>query len=288
MSNTPDLVMWEGCVRAHDYLGQLAATAAAGFGHIALTPHALLSAVTTLGSAADVLAAAHDHGVQLSHLDTVTGWAPIRVPTGADDALRQRFDYTVDDCLDLVDTFGIRNVLAVAAFDHGAVTLDDQIRGFGDLCDRARSRDVHVDLEFMPFWGVPDLTAARRIVDAADRDNSGIMVDTWHFARGNPNLDLLARAAAELPLSVQAADGSPTPLGDDPIEETIHHRALLGEGGLPVTATLRAILGPRQPRSIGPEVFSDKLDQLTPQESGKALGKTLKEALDAARRPTSG
>jgi sugar phosphate isomerase/epimerase len=279
MHDSRNVVMWEGTVRAHDYIGQLTATAEAGFGRLALTPHALRSAVAALGDAASVLAAAGDHGVELSHLDTVTGWAPIRVPTGADADLRRRFDFTVDECLALVDTFGIRNILAVAVFDHDAVPFDDVIRGFGDLCDRARARDVHVDLEFMPFWGVPDLHTACRIIEAANRDNSGIMVDTWHFARGVPDLHLLAHTPAGVPLSVQVADGSKTPIGLDPVEETLHHRTLPGQGQLPLTDILQAILQHGEPRAFGPEVFSDELDKFAPVQAGRLIGRSIRTIL---------
>ncbi|AWT51477.1 sugar phosphate isomerase/epimerase family protein [Mycolicibacterium smegmatis] len=276
-----DLVMWEASVRGYSFLEQLQATQVGGFGHLALTPAALNSAIAQLGGPAAVRVAADDHGVRLDYLDTVTGWAPLRVPRTADPALRARFDYSIDDCFELVDQFEIGSVLAVAVFDGGAVPFGRMVDGFGSLALRAKSHDVHVDLEFMPFWGVPDIYTATAIIDAAGEDNTGLLVDTWHFARGLPDLAALGAAAESVSISVQLADGSATSLDADPAYETTHFRDIPGEGQLDIATILDVIASRQTPRSIGPEVFSDWLDQLPPQDAGIRLGEAVRKILPA-------
>ncbi len=291
MLEPSELVMWEGSVRAHDYLGKLTATATAGFGQLALTPHTLTTAITALGTAANVRAAVRDHGVRIGYLDAVLGWAPTPLPVGVDDTTGQRFDHTVSECVALADAFDVHTILAAAVFDPDTIAFDEVVRSFAELCDRARERDVHVELEFMPFGGVRDIHAAQRIVVAAGRDNSGIMVDTWHFARSASDIDQLAGTPEGIPLSVQVSDGPVTP--PDPgalnvIEETLHHRQPPGHGELPLDAILGAVLRHGLPRSLGPEVFSDELDQLRPRQVGELLGSTVRQVLaTASTRATS-
>ncbi|MGV9797877.1 sugar phosphate isomerase/epimerase family protein [Mycobacterium sp. NPDC003449] len=273
--NGCDLVLWEANVRAHDFPGQLRAAAAGGFGHLGLTPSALLSAVEQCGGHAAARDMAADHGVRLDYLDTVTGWAPIRVPRTADDALRARFDFSMDDCFALVEQFEITSILAVGVFDGGAVAFGDMVDGFGALARRAQAHGAHVDLEFMPFWGVPDIHTARAIVEAAGCDNTGIMVDTWHFARGLPDIAALTAVAESVPVGIQVADGSARSLDPDPTYETTHLRDVPGEGQLDVVGILSAILSKQTPRSIGPEVFSDALDRLEPEIAGARLAEAI-------------
>ncbi|MDA3635143.1 MULTISPECIES: sugar phosphate isomerase/epimerase family protein [Rhodococcus] len=180
MTTPTELIMWEGSVRTLTYREQLEATAEAGFDSLALTPAAFLTAINSGLGATGVKKAADDRGIGL-HLDTVTGWAPIRVPSGADDALVARFDFTVEQCLELVDALDLRSLLAVAVFDHDTVPTDTLVRGFADLCDAALTREIPVNLEFMPFWGVPDLAAAWNIVERAQKPNSGLIAGHLAF-----------------------------------------------------------------------------------------------------------
>ncbi|WP_158241023.1 sugar phosphate isomerase/epimerase family protein [Mycolicibacterium goodii] len=272
-------------MRTHDFPGQLRAAAAGGFGHLGLTPAALLSAAEQCGGAAAARRMAADHGVRLDYLDTVTGWAPIRVPRTADAALRARFDFSIDDCFALVEQFEMSSILAVGVFDGGAVTFGEMVEGFGALARRAQAHDARVDLEFMPFWGVPDIHTARAVVTEAGCDNTGIMVDTWHFARGLPDFAALTDAAESLPLGIQVADGSARSLNHDPTYETTHLREVPGEGQLDVVGIMAAILSNQTPRSVGPEVFSDNLDRLEPHDVGSLLAASIHKVSTEAGRP---
>ncbi len=286
MSGSFDLVMWGGCVRSQDFIGQLEATAAAGLTHLSLTAYDLKMAMNALGGPREVRAAASDHGVEFAALDTVLAWCPVVLAAGAVDALRARFDFTVEECMDIATAVGMRSLLAVAVFEPGAVPVDVVIRGFAELCDAAAARDLHVELEFMPFWGVADLAAAQCVVEAADRPNSGIMVDTWHFARGDGDLDLLARTARDIPISLQIADGSAQPVGNDPLTETMQSRRLPGDGELMLADIIRTALASGRVRTVGPEIFSLELDALPAAEIGRRVGASTRMVLHAAASPS--
>lgn len=268
--------MWEGSVRTFAYLDQLKATAIAGFTGLGLTPSALHAASEQLRGTPNAVAAARDHGIEL-HLDTVTAWAPIRVPARADAASRARFDHSLDECWQLVDTFGLRSILAVAVYDLGAVPAGTAISGFRDLCQAAASRGLQVFLEFMPFWGIPDAAAAQQVLEGAQCANAGLMLDTWHFQRGSRAYEALRRIAAFAPVSIQVGDGPSQPAADDLAFETTHYRKAAGEGDFPLTEICLPVVTAGGPVTFGPEVFSDVLDTLRPAEAGELLGRTTKK-----------
>ncbi|MDI9951936.1 TIM barrel protein [Rhodococcus sp. IEGM 1305] len=277
MTAPAELIMWEGSVRTFTYREQLEATAEAGFDSLALTPAAFRAAIDGLG-ATGVRHLATEVGINL-HLDTVTGWAPIRIPSGADDNLIARFDFSVDECLELVDSLDLRSILAVGVFDHDAIPQDTLVRGFGALCDAALVREIPVNLEFMPFWGVPDLAAAWHILDRAQKPNSGLMLDTWHFAHSGCDLDLLAQIPQDVTVNLQLADGFPASPEADLIELTLHERQLPGEGTLDLESVLNAVHGRGSVGTAGPEVFSDELDTMAAPEAGRALGTSTRRVL---------
>lgn len=272
-----DLIMWEGSVRSYTFADQVAAAVAGRFTGLALTPAAFMAAIRQCGGRGAVREAAADAGLSL-HLDTVTGWAPIRVPSGADASLVERFDHSAEACLELVTSLDLRSILAVGVFDHGAVAHAELVAGFADLCDRAAEIGVPVNLEFMPFWGIPDLASALRILQDADRPNSGLMLDTWHFANSGADLDLL-RSITDWPVHLQLADGRTAAADDDLVEATLHTRMLPGAGDLGLADAIDIITRRGIGFTAGPEVFSDQLDTMAPDDAGRALGDSTRTIL---------
>jgi sugar phosphate isomerase/epimerase len=74
---------------------------------------------------------------------------------------------------------GARYVIT-SAFDPDLSRFTDRLATVSDLASQYGLRAV---LEFFPWTVVPDLGAAVRIVEAAERPQLGILVDTLHFNR---------------------------------------------------------------------------------------------------------
>jgi sugar phosphate isomerase/epimerase len=283
MKPTPiDYVFWPAPVRRYSFPEHLKAAQAGGFTSLAVAPEAYRQAMSSGLSAKDMVTMASDNGVALRHLDTLTDWAPIRVPSEIDAALRSRFDVSADECFAICEALGLETILAVAGYDKGAIPLDILVDGFGRLCDRAARNGLWVDLEFMPFWGLPDLATTWTIVGAAQRKNAGIMVDTWHFSKGNPDFALLKSLPGECLVSVQVADAMQTQRGATLFEDTVRFRKFPGEGELPIAEILTILHEKGHLRRIGPEVFSDEADALSPEIAGKRSAESLRYVLHAA------
>ena len=107
-------------------------------------------------------------------------------------------------------------------------------------------------------WGrfVKDWTAAWEIVRAADRDNLGIVLDSFHIcARGNPIEPIAALPADRIAL-VQVADAPALVM--DPLSLSRHYRCYPGQGDFPIVDFLDAATraGYRGPLSL--EIFNDQ------------------------------
>lgn len=142
--------------------------------------------------------------------------------------------------VDAAGAIGARYVLVASRRSD----LPFVIERFGALCDRAAPAGVTLVLEFLPIFGIRTVTDAVAAVSAADRPNSGVLVDSLHLARsGSTPADLAAIDPRLLPY-VQLADapaarpgGGIGPL----VDEALHGRLLLGDGGLPIGELVDAV-----------------------------------------------
>jgi sugar phosphate isomerase/epimerase len=147
------------------------------------------------------------------------------------------------------------------AFDVAqAPPVDVLTEGFAQLCDRAADAGMDVQLEFVPVFGVPNLSDAWTIVRQADRPNSGITMDTWHFFRGDFDLELLRSIPARFLWSAQLADGAREPQGESLADDGLNYRAFAGEGDIPVVDVVRILAeamlsSPTRTTGVLPRIF---------------------------------
>jgi len=134
------------------------------------------------------------------------------------------FDYSVEESLEICDVLGLRHILAVGAFDKGAVEMAQLIDTFGRFCEQAARYGVWVDLEPMPMLGIPNLKMAREIIGKVGAKNSGIMLDTWHFMRAGADFPLLRSLPAGAISDVQVVDATTTARSGDLWEDAAHYR----------------------------------------------------------------
>jgi sugar phosphate isomerase/epimerase len=147
--------------------------------------------------------------------------------------------------------------------------LEEAAAGLAALCDLAAERGLAISFEFMPFSGVPTIAAAARLVEAADRENLGFVLDTWHWTRqpGGPDAATLRSIPPERIHLFQLNDTAAEP-GEDLRLETLD-RLLPGEG----TADILGLIGVLDEIGAEPvvvtEVFSTALAALDPAENAR-------------------
>lgn len=255
-----DLTLWMGTVAQGPFLERVAAAAGCGYAAMSVAP-------TDCGAVPPELMRrqAVDAGIRLVALDPLASWWPRR-PTSAPliDPRRQALvnamvAFTVDRTLDLAATLGCASVSAIEPYGVPA-DIDEATEAFATLCDQAADRGLVVQLEAMPFSGIPDLATALSIVQRSARDNGGLVLDTWHLFRSGGDASLVERLPVER-LAVQLCDAPAVPEADL-WNEALDRRLLPGDGALDLAGVLnvlrtRGFVGP-----MGPEVISAELRDL--------------------------
>ncbi|MDR5838599.1 sugar phosphate isomerase/epimerase [Caballeronia sp. LZ034LL] len=111
------------------------------------------------------------------------------------------------------------------------------------LCDLAQPYGLSPSLEPMPWTDAKDIVQGARIVRAAGRANTGLIVDPIHFDRAGSSTAVLADLPREWFGYLQFCDAPaerPTDL-DTLLCQARAERMIPGEGGLDLTGILRAL-----------------------------------------------
>ena len=277
--------MWSGNVRNLPFPERVKATAQAGFDILTLSPFDWLDAMRSGLSTRDMKTMAADAGIRLDHLDPIARWAPEFIPDNITEPAYLTFLLCdIDDFLRIGETLEITSMTAICSFPAGMeVPLDQLVDGFGKLCDRAAPLGMRVDLEFVPMWGLRDLNTAWAIVKGADRPNSGLIFDFYHFMRHDPDEALLETIPAGKISAVQVADAK---LKINPnislFQDCIFRRELPGQGEFPVTRLLQTLERKGAMSRLGPETFSSVLDGMKGDQLAAVIKGSFKDALDRA------
>jgi sugar phosphate isomerase/epimerase len=138
---------------------------------------------------------------------------------------------------------------------------------YAALCaDAAEHHEAKVVYEIMPpDVNVQSLETALAIVDAVDAPNGGLAIDTWHMSKLGIEPDALRGVPAHRLGWVELSDGWYDDL-PDPVDETINHRELPGEGEFPIREYVAALRDAGYPGPWGVEVLSEKLRNLPIEE----------------------
>jgi sugar phosphate isomerase/epimerase len=274
-----DLVLCAGTVLGSAFRERVEAASAAGFRGITLWANDWHQALADGLSPADMRALLDDHGLEIGELDGVTDWIP--GGTHAEELRASGFLVEQGVFWEMAEALGGRS-LNVVEIMGAAVDAERAAEGFAALCDRAADHGLLVHLEPLPWSGVPDLPAAARIVDLADRANGGVLLDTWHHFRAGLGVGDLSPEAAARVNGIQIND-APAKAEDDLMDETMHRRLLPGHGDAAVADTLRALRAAGVDAPIGVEVFSDELAALPVAEAARRAAEAARAVVaDAA------
>jgi sugar phosphate isomerase/epimerase len=266
--------LWAGTVGFTSPLAErFAAAAATGCREATLSPPDVLRAAEDGTTAAEIGRQARDLGLDLV-VDPVMNWYPDREPSPS------RFaGVSTDDALRICEALGVTSLSAIATASSD-VPVPDLAGYFGRLCDRAAGFGARVHLEFIPFTIVRTLPIAWDLVRAADRPNGGLVFDTWHFFRGEPDFEVLAGIPGDRIFQVQLDDAPAVPSG--PLREETQRRLLPGDGALDLVAAIRALDRIGGLRRVGPEVISPDLAALPMLDAATLAMDRTRAIVDAA------
>ena len=190
----------------------------------------------------------------------------------------------LEDFLRAAEVFGSTDLNIAAIFRTRTETTESLTERFAEVCGGCADAGLAVHLEFVPFPPINSLETAWRIVADAGRPNGGILFDTWHFFRGQPDLELLAAVPGDRIFSVQVSDGA-ADLEESLVKDTFRHRRLPGDGVFDLLGALQILRDTGGLRLVGPEVLSAELEQLPPVEAARQAGEALDRLVRSLTTP---
>ncbi|QGP80505.1 sugar phosphate isomerase/epimerase family protein [Sphingobium sp. CAP-1] len=238
-------------------LDRLAPARDAGFRGLSLTPDDILSLEAQGISAADIGARIRDHGLAIREVDCIGCWLPSHHQAGDDRPMAALLrSLTPERAIEAAARIGAPSVTVVDMMDV-TPSLDEAAAAFAWLCDLAARHGLKAHIEFMPFGGIPDLASAWAIVQAANRPNGGLTIDSWHFFRSGSSFDLLATISGDRIHCVQINDAPAQP-GADLMAETMSSRLVPGEGSFDLPRFIRTLDATGCTAPVSVEIFSSE------------------------------
>jgi sugar phosphate isomerase/epimerase len=199
-----------------------------------------------------------DRGVDLI-LDPVMNWH------GGAPSPTSRFGlFTAEESLQAAEEVGAVSMTLIGNPTTDG-SIDDVAQAFARACDRTGDHGAAIHLEFMPMTVIRDLETAWTIVSAADRANGGILFDTWHFFRGNPDWEMLRAIDGARIFAVQIDDAHAQPQSDARADTL--NRLLPGRGEFDLVRAVAELDAIGALTWVGPEVMSAELEAMDARDA---------------------
>jgi len=286
------LVLWAGTVRRAPLQERVRAASDLGYDALSLSPADYHRARRDGVSDHEIRALIADAGLQVNCLDPYTRWLPTWEPPR--DAVPRMLSFIGADEREFfaaAEAVGARSMTVFEPFGH-RWPLDVLAESLAQVCTRARSSGMRVNVEFIPFLGIPDLATAWQIVQMSADPEAGIVMDTWHYFRGRPDNELLGSIPGERIGAVQVSDALPDPVGS--LEtDCLHHRLPARLGSFPLDEVLSTLQKTGGLHDVGPEIFSDAFDKQQTETSarngltGMARWQALRDTQASGETPAS-
>jgi sugar phosphate isomerase/epimerase len=236
-----------------DWADRCAEARKVGFSGIGIW-HADLQHVLETRGLVEMKTAFDDNGLRYLELEFLMDWF---VDPG--DPRREASDEMRKLLFEAAAVFGAHHI-KVGNIPGTPCELPQLTERFAELCaDAARHTDAKVVYEFMPFdVNVRTVDAAVTVVGGAGAANGGVAIDTWHMSKLGIAPDELRRIPPQYLSWIELSDGQLEDM-DDPIDETVNHRQLPGEGEFDLRAYIAVCEDCGYAGPWGVEVLSEDL-----------------------------
>lgn len=221
-----------------------------------------------------VRAMLEDAGIAHIELEVVTDWWQ------DSDTWRRSLDFLES----AGSAIGARIIKATGDFSSAPVSLQAMADAFDPVAAVARQGGVPLALEIIAFSNIMTVPDAMTVLGDNLGKGAGLMLDSWHFARGAVPLEQLAILPPGAILGVEISDLSRV-AHEDIFLETLDHRYVPGEGVYDLAGFLAAIEAAGYDGPVGLEVLSAPLRDLPVEQ---ALARCVAGARDLMRSHEAG
>ena len=214
----------------------------------------------------------------------ITLFQPFRDFEGLPEPLRAKAFERAERKFDLMQELGTDLVLVCSSVHPQAMGgIDRAADDFAELGERAAKRGLRVGYEALA-WGrhVNDHRDAWEIVRRADHPNIGLILDSFHTLARKIDPDTIRRIPGDRIFFVQLADAPAIEM--DLLYWSRHFRCMPGEGDLPVTDFMRAVMAAGYEGPVSLEIFNDQFRGGRPATIAKDGYRSLICLMDDVRR----
>ncbi|WP_317928625.1 bifunctional sugar phosphate isomerase/epimerase/4-hydroxyphenylpyruvate dioxygenase family protein [Halioxenophilus sp. WMMB6] len=170
--------------------------------------------------------------------------------------VQRNFD-RVEQKFDVMEELGTRSLLFCSNVSPASVNnLNRAVDEYSELSERAKCRGFKLGYEALS-WGryIRDYRDAWELVRQVDRENFGIVLDSFHIFALGCDLQVLADIPANRIALVQLADAPY--LDMDPLNWSRHFRCFPGQGNFPVVDFCEKIIKSGYAGYFSHEIFND-------------------------------
>jgi len=257
------------------FIEKLDAIAAAGFDGLELFEQDFIAHD---GSPRDVGRMIRDKGLAITLFQPFRDFEGLPEPyrTKAFDRAERKFDLMQELETDLVLVCSSVHPQALGGIDRAA-------EDFAALGERASKRGLRVGFEALA-WGrhVNDHRDAWEVVRRADHPNVGLILDSFHTLGRGIDPETIRRIPGDRIFFVQLADAPAIEM--DLLYWSRHFRNMPGEGDLPVTDFMRAVMATGYAGPVSLEIFNDQFRGGSPTTVAKDGHRSLIYLMDEVRR----
>jgi 3-dehydroshikimate dehydratase len=258
---------------------KLEAIAAAGFDGIELFEQDFIAFD---GSPRDFGRMVRDHGLEISIFQPLRDFEGLPEPlrTKAFDRAERKLDLMLDLGTELIGVCSSVHPAALGGIDRAAAD-------FHELGERAAARGLRVGYEALS-WGryINDHRDAWEIVRRADHDQVGLVVDSFHTLGRKLDPNTIRSIPGNKIFFAQLADAPAIEM--DLLYWSRHFRNMPGEGDLPVTEFMRAVMAAGYTGPISLEIFNDQFRGGSTHQVARDGYRSLVALMDDVRRAEPG
>ncbi|HEY6660769.1 MAG TPA: sugar phosphate isomerase/epimerase [Pyrinomonadaceae bacterium] len=156
--------------------------------------------------------------------------------------------------------------------------ITESLKVLTELCDIAAAHDVALAFEFLgqPDCSVPTLDLAAEIVREADREDLGLVIDSFHFHAGGSTFEMIEALDPEVIQIFHINDAEDLPR--DQLED--RHRLLPGLGVLPLREMISAFHRIGYDKVASVEIFRPEYWERDPFALARDARAATKQILD--------
>ncbi|GAA3015223.1 sugar phosphate isomerase/epimerase family protein [Tetragenococcus solitarius] len=227
---------------------RVSAAQRAGYNGIGLSAEAYVDALAEGLSDNDLLQILKKYRMNVTEVECIQEWAAKKR------SYEEKFKEQI--CFHICHLFGVQQV-NVALMEN--VSFNFMAKKLAQLCQRAG--ELLVAVEPMPYSGIPDFAAAKKLIQQTQAQNVGILLDAWHWHRASPTFFELTAEEAQYIVSIQLNDAYKRPYASAVLrDEAMHDRLAPGDGAIDLAAFIAMVKKAGvKPSIIGIEVVNDKL-----------------------------